>query len=237
LCGRRRSRLPDGPLASLKPNFCNFIYTNGESHPSRDEFFATLSRYRKVDSAGSHLNNTGFTPGAAYRGDWSAEKVAFQRSYKFSIAFENSSTPGYTTEKIVHALAADTIPIYWGNPEIGREFNTRRFINCHEFPNVDAVVDRISQIDRDDDLFRAILAEPFFPDDRIPESLQDEVVLAQFDRIFSQPKEKAFRRNRFVWGRKYEQRRIREVRALALLETPGISGRLLRALSKVLRRS
>jgi hypothetical protein len=232
LCRRRRSSPPGVSFASLKPNFCNFIYTSGEAHPSRDEFFATLSRYRKVDSAGAHLNNTGVTPGAAYRGDWPAEKVAFQTSYKFSIAFENSSTPGYTTEKIVHALAADTIPIYWGNPEIGREFNPRRFINCHEFPSADAVVDRIRQIDQDDDLFRAILAEPFFPDDQIPGSLQDEMVLAQFARIFSQPREKAFRRNRFVWGRKYEARRIREVRASASLERPGLAGKLLRRLSK-----
>jgi hypothetical protein len=94
--------------------FCNFIYSNPGAGPERDEFFHMLSRYKPVDSAGRHLNNTGFRV---------KDKASFQRGYKFSIAFENSSTPGYSTEKIIDAYCALTVPIYWGDPEIARDFN------------------------------------------------------------------------------------------------------------------
>src|SRR5262249_55166951 len=53
--------------------------------------------------------------------------------YKFVIAFENSSLSGYNTEKLTHAIEADCVPIYWGDPEIGRSFNTRRFVNGHDY--------------------------------------------------------------------------------------------------------
>jgi hypothetical protein len=63
--------------------------------------------------------------------DWKA-KVDFLRAYKFVIAFENSSSPGYNTEKLTDAIEADCVPIYWGDPEIGRSFNVRRFVNAHD---------------------------------------------------------------------------------------------------------
>jgi hypothetical protein len=177
--------------------------------------FHAIARYRPVDSAGPHLNNVGFNPGKAYTDDWPGAKVQFQRGYKFSIACENSSTPGYTTEKVVHGLAADTIPIYFGNPDVGREFNPRRIINCHEFDSIEAVVKRVVAVDQNDDLYRQIMSEPFFPDDRPPARLTDEALLDRFAYIFGQPKAAAFRRNRHVWGALYEEQRRREAEALA----------------------
>jgi hypothetical protein len=221
LCRRKKSDPPPAREVLAKRKFCNFIYSNGKAHPFRDQFFHLLCRYQNVDSAGAHLNNIGPTLGKAYQGDWSGEKVKFQREYKFSIAFENSSTLGYTTEKIVHALAADTIPIYWGNPAVAREFNSRRFINCHEFVSPAEVIDRIQEVDQADKVYRQILAEPFFPGGEVPQHLREENVLAQFDHIFSQSKAEALRRNRYVWGRRYEERRISEVQAMAALEGRG----------------
>jgi alpha(1,3/1,4) fucosyltransferase len=218
ICDRKKSFLSKEDIKKYKPNFCNFIYSNYNSHPFRDEFYHLLNSYKKVDSAGSYLNNVGFTPGSAYKGDWSYEKVKFQKSYKFTIAFENSSTTGYTTEKIIHAFAADTIPIYWGNPEIGRELNTRRFINCHEHDSPDDVIQHIKQIDQNDELFLNILDEPFFPNDQVPDYLRDENILAQSDHIFSQSKHAAVRRNRYVWGRKYEEQRRSDIQASVTLD-------------------
>lgn len=85
----------------------------------------------------------------------------FQQQYKFSIAFENTSSKGYTTEKLIEAKAAGTIPIYWGNPEIAKEFNTKSFINCHEYENFDEVIEVIKKIDNDDELYLKYLNEPF----------------------------------------------------------------------------
>ena len=38
-----------------------------------------------------------------------------------TIAFENSSFPGYTTEKIFEPMLEGSIPIYWGNPRVDED--------------------------------------------------------------------------------------------------------------------
>ena len=61
-----------------------------------------------------------------------ADKYAFESEYKFSIAFENASYSGYTSEKILEAFAAGTVPIYWGDPDIAKVYNSKAFINLNE---------------------------------------------------------------------------------------------------------
>ena len=79
-----------------KCKFCNFVYSNSKNaSPIREEFFHKLSAYKTVDSGGRFLNNIGGPV---------EDKDEFQKQYKFSIAFENSSTSGYTTEKLFEAL-------------------------------------------------------------------------------------------------------------------------------------
>jgi hypothetical protein len=218
LCQRRRTNFSEIPSDR---RFCNFIYTNRSGHPFRDEFFHRLSTYRKINSPGAHLRNCADQIGAAYQGDWSKPKVQYQRGFKFSFAFENSSTAGYTTEKVVHALAADTIPLYWGNPKVERDFNPKRIINCHEFPSTEDILARIIEVDRDEMLYRKILDEPFFSNDRVPDELLDHTILSHFSRIFDQPKERAFRRNPYGWGARYERERRHSCMAAGFLNGRG----------------
>ena len=70
--------------------------------------------------------------------------------YKFTVAFENNSALGYNTEKLTDPMLAGSIPIYFGNPQIGRHFNTRSFINAHEYlpsrrPFITRWVERLSR--------------------------------------------------------------------------------------------
>lgn len=137
----------------IKIDFCNFIYSNFEAHPIRIEFFDLLTKYKKVDSGGKVKNNLGYLVG---------DKFKFQLKYKFTIAFENSFGVGYTTEKIIQAFAAKTIPIYWGNPKIEEEFNPKSFINVHNFNSLEEVVQQIIKIDNDSNLFSDIINENIF---------------------------------------------------------------------------
>lgn len=227
-----RSRRTTNNLDEFRARrFCNFIYTNREAHPFRDEVFEALNAYRKVDSAGAHLRNTEAEIGPAYQGDWWTPKVEFQKNYKFTIAFENSSAPGYTTEKLVHALAAGTIPIYWGNAEVGREFNEKRFINCHQFDSPEAVVACVKEVNESEALQEEILSEPFFPGGQPHPQLTPEAIGEALCRIVSQPLETSRRRSSHFWGRKYEERRTREAAALKLLESRGLWWRLGRRLA------
>jgi len=91
-------------------------------------------------------------------------------------------------------MAEGTIPIYWGNPDVAREFNSKSCINCHDYPDIDSVINTIIAIDNDDDLFRQYLEEPFFPDNQEPVSLTAKNILDRFEIIFRNKKEHASKR-------------------------------------------
>ena len=100
---------------------------------------------------------------ARYSTDWSDEKRRFIKNYKFTIAFENHMIDGYTTEKLWDPLSVGSIPIYWGNPLIGREIHSEAFINCNDFDNdFDAVIKRVKEIDNDDEYFTYMLSKTPF---------------------------------------------------------------------------
>lgn len=134
-----------------KSHFCSFVVSNRFSR-KRIKFYKKLSKYKRVDSGGALMNNIGYMVG---------DKYAFMRLYKFNISFENSSYPGYTTEKLCDPMTVGTIPVYWGNPLVGRDFNTKSFINWHDYGSDDAVIERIIEIDKDESLYRQMLAEPW----------------------------------------------------------------------------
>lgn len=148
-------------VVESKTKFCNFVYFNSVS--LRNAFCRRLAEYKPVDCPGRCLNNmSGLGP--RHGEDWQAAKVAFLKPYKFTIAFENSSYPGYATEKIYHPMLAKSLPIYWGNPLIHWDFNPASFINCHDYKTYDDVIDRIVRIDQDEDLYRQYLQAPWYHD-------------------------------------------------------------------------
>jgi hypothetical protein len=101
--------------------------------------------------------------------------------YKFNIAFENSSYPGYTTEKIVEPMLTHTIPIYWGNPLVGLDFNTNSFINVQD---EDEAIERIIAIDQSDDLYQEIMQQPYYANNKVNEFVSTDNVLGRFRSIF-----------------------------------------------------
>lgn len=187
-----------------KTKFCNFVYSNNSASPEREEFFELLSAYKQVDSGGRFHNNIGGPV---------EDKHEFQKDYKFSIAFENSSTSGYTTEKILQAFSACTIPIYWGNPKVAEDFNEKSFINCHRYKNFQEVVELVKRIDADDELFKQYLQEPIGSEDRFPQDALKEYRTFILGICKQSPKD-AMRRNNVFWGKKYQDR----MRKLSKLE-------------------
>tara|TARA_B100000745_G_scaffold273961_1_gene202677 strand:+ start:17729 stop:18787 length:1059 start_codon:yes stop_codon:yes gene_type:complete len=168
-----------------KKGFCSFVYSNYLADPNRTKLYEALSKYKKVDSGGRYLNNVGGPV---------ENKLLFERDHKFSIAFENSSREGYTTEKLPASIAARTIPIYFGNPLIGKEFNEDRIINAHSFPTFDALVEKIREIDKNDEEYLRIVNQPV-----LAGGYNFDTVRNDFDKflrnIFDQPLEDAKRRN------------------------------------------
>ena len=95
---------------------------------------------------------------------------------KFAIVFENSSRPGYCTEKLLQALLAGTVPIYYGDSQVAQDFNSHAFINGHDFTSFADAIDFIRKVDNDNVLYQRFLAEPIFLDKRWLEPYKPELV-------------------------------------------------------------
>lgn len=184
-------------VLAQKTGFCAYVMSNTtDSADERTRIFDLLSAYKQVNSGGRWKNNVGGRV---------ADKLAFQAKHKFVIAFENTSWPGYMTEKFAEAAASNAVPIYWGDPDIGKIFNPKAFINCHDFQTLEEVVEEVKKVDQDDELYRQMLSEPWFPNGIEPECLRDETFAAFLSNIFDQDPKTAFRRNRGRWGLKSER--------------------------------
>ena len=185
MLGQKRGKdFSDSDL--LNRAFCAFVVSNAKlTDGKREEAFEQLSRYKPVASGGRYKNNVGGPV---------ADKLAFQKGYKFALAYENTYSPGYTTEKILDAFASDTIPIYYGDPLVVRDFNPDAFINAHDFDSTENLVEYIRHVDTNDALYLKIIRAPMFRENKMPAGLTHDALMRFFDRIFEQPLTHARRR-------------------------------------------
>ena len=186
-------------ILAAKTRFCGFVVSNaGRSKTQkRVDFFHRLSRYKRVDSGGRVLNNIGGPLPDGPQG-----KLDFLRTCKFNIAFENASLPGYTTEKIVEPMKARCLPIYWGSTRVREEFNPKSFLNYFDFPNEEALIERIIELDQDDAKYLEVMRQPFLPTDRPNEYFNYQRIVDFFKQVFATPIQPVSQRRRlFRLGR------------------------------------
>ncbi len=163
-------------IMQSKTRFCNMVVSNPLAK-KRIDFFNKLSRYKMVDSGGRYLNNIGGPV---------VNKLDFISNYKFTIAFENSSFPGYATEKIFEPMLVGSIPIYWGDPEIERDFNTRSFLNWHDFGSDEKLIEYIIELDNNDSLYAEMLKQSWFRDNKLPDCVSNVKIINMFKIIFTE---------------------------------------------------
>ncbi len=134
-----------------KSKFCNIVVSNSKC-PTRNKFFHLLNSHKRVDSGGKYLNNIGGPV---------KNKLDFISQYKFTLAFENKSTPGYVTEKLIEPMMVNSIPIYWGDTEVSKDFNQNSFINAHNFSSFNELAKYIIEVDNNEKLYKQIIQEPY----------------------------------------------------------------------------
>lgn len=179
--------------------FCAMTVSNGYyAARERERFFHMLSQFKTVESGGRFLNNVGGPV---------KDKFLFETAHKFTITFDNVEN-GFVQEKIGMAFAAQTVPIYWGNPNVKTIYNEKAFVNCHAYDSFEQVVDAVRRIDNDDSLYLSILREPaFIGPEKTRTQWEDE--LCEFLRgIIEQPKEKAIMRRSEYWSGIMQQMRL-----------------------------
>jgi hypothetical protein len=174
-----------------KTKFCNFIYS--QDVLSRNNFFKKLSKYKKIDAPGRCMTNMPpigkhISPKKSRNANnFIEQKLSFLKQYKFTIAFENSSVSGWVTEKLAHPMMVNSIPIYVGHKDVSKDFNTKSFINYHDFNNMEDFIQHIIKVDNDDKLYEEYLKQPFYKKSKPYKNIYTEnhkKLLKRFKEIF-----------------------------------------------------
>ncbi|MBE6820311.1 MAG: hypothetical protein E7516_04610 [Ruminococcaceae bacterium] len=189
----------DKSILKTKTKFANLIASYDSENNYRSKLFNELSKYKFIDSPGKFLKNC--DEQVRFQDD---SKINFQKRCKFSLCIESAVNAGFNTEKIMDAFYAETIPVYYGDPEIVKIFNPKAFINASDYATVEDVVKRIIEIDNDDDLYIKMLNEPIFNKEGFIsdtfKSAEDFLV-----GIFETPLEKAGKRSKVSWALGHEE--------------------------------
>ena len=102
------------------------------------------------------------------------ELLRIYSQYKFVIAFENSSSQGYITEKIFNVFLANSIPIYDGDT------NVTEFINPNSFlPYNNMIVQKVQMLMNNEELYNSIIEK------EKTKELDYSFINDNFDRLIS----------------------------------------------------
>jgi hypothetical protein len=119
---------------------------DNQLHDRRLDLVAHFAARRKIDVFGSGWERRGHLPSTHQQALTPLEpagasvdygtKQSLLAHYRFTLTMENFTYPGYVTEKIFDALAAGSIPVYLGAPDIESFVPKETFIDMRDFPTV-----------------------------------------------------------------------------------------------------
>ena len=146
-----------------KNDFCVFLHKNMIS-TKRNLIFEKLKDYKYI-----HTKENLILP---FYG--SIEKINSLKSFKFSFAMQNhyhkednpihSNVSGLIDEKVIESLISGTIPLYYGNENVGSYLNNDAILNYHDFNDDEAFINEIIKIDNSSNLYKDISTQPIVKD-------------------------------------------------------------------------
>lgn len=126
-----------------RPYFLAYCASNPV--PIREKMFKLL-KHETAHGLGRCSSTPGKTIGEhnSWRENW-----RHYIKYRFVIAMENKAQPGYVTEKLLNALLAGSIPIYFGDPIwVKSVFNSKRIIFVQDFNSLEDCAKYILDVDK-----------------------------------------------------------------------------------------
>lgn len=148
----RALRVPAGPKTADRP--ATLFISSGMNLSGRFEYATELMRHLQVDSFGKMLQNRVIEQDA-----WRPSKLEIIARYKFNLAFENSISEDYVTEKFFDPLVAGTVPVYLGAPNVERFApGDRCYINTADFAEPRELAEYLRHLARDDAAYESYLA-------------------------------------------------------------------------------
>lgn len=164
-------------VGGSRDKFCGFLISNPSNHIRNNTFMTVSDNYKHVESGGGVFNNIGYRVGP--------NTIEWMSQYKFFICFENSKYDYYITEKLINAYHAGCIPIYWGSDTVSEELNENCMINFNKMSSHDELIDKIREIDNDENLYKRMLQEPLLKDNKFDINYSSDSLLEKFTEIIN----------------------------------------------------
>ncbi len=148
---------PTNITAIPTKNICSVI-SNYLPDKYRTQYIDILEKKNiQIDKAGRTHNNVPPVKGKYYE----QPIIDFYKNYKIVLALENTECDDYITEKIINAIRAGSVPLYYGSKFANKYINPKRFIQIDP-QNVDLSIENISRLCSDDNYWLSIVNEPIF---------------------------------------------------------------------------
>jgi hypothetical protein len=112
---RVRERLLDPPREKTAEAAAVYFASNSNDRGGRRKYIEELMKFLPVDSYGRSLRNRELLNDQGH--ETKIETIAL---YRFNLAFENSRTEDYVTEKFFEPLIAGCVPVYRGAPNVAQ---------------------------------------------------------------------------------------------------------------------
>lgn len=163
---------PHSVSFSDRTRFCGFVVSN-PSCIFRNRAFEAIYGYKPVDSGGSLYNNMGGPLSLKYPGGGSGDlsKYHFFSDRRFSISFENARSPGYITEKVLHAKMAGCVPLYWGDSCTDSDFVPQSFVNVSSVTDPAVLVKVIQKLEEHPEMCAKMAATPILDEEKKQKAL------------------------------------------------------------------
>lgn len=114
------------------------------------------------------------------------DKINFFKDSYFNLSFQWTDTDYLVQEKIVHAFASNSIPIFYGNKFIYYDgFNPNSFINVHSFNSFEECFDYVDSVYTDKVKLKSYYKEPFFVDNKLPIYFDKNYLLDFFEKVIN----------------------------------------------------
>ena len=130
----------------------SFMARNCHSMNQREKIIRELQHLShsnlRIDSLSSCLQNAEVPPGVDI-----TNKKSVMQQYLFHFAFENQCSPDYITEKVWGALAAGTLPVYFGAENIKDHVPINSIIDVKDFRNTEALFKHLEKVAQDEHLY------------------------------------------------------------------------------------
>lgn len=133
------SWVPDWPNIDLRKYAMCSLIASGKTKQPGHKLRHVIAGWCRETGQDVDIMGRGYKP--------FAEKSDGLAPYRYSIVIENAREQNYFTEKLIDALLCNTVPIYWGCPNIGDFLDTDAMMICDNISDLQRMIGQMSEAD------------------------------------------------------------------------------------------